>query len=88
SDFYVQEESIRFAMYAAYGFLDNALILRGKVGFDTTDYGLYNANDKVGLQVLTVQVSGDDRNRLNSEFDSGVFFGADLIYRFDLNKKK
>lgn len=88
SDFYVQEESIRFAMYAALGLLDNSLILRGKVGFDTTDYGLYNSSDKVGVQVLTIQVSGDDRNRLNSEFDSGVFFGADLIYRFDLNKKK
>lgn len=88
SDHYVQEESIRFAAYAAYGFLDNSLIVRGKIGLDTTDYGVYNSNDKVGVQVLTIQVSGDDRTRLNTEFDSGIFLGADLIYRFDLKNKK
>uniref|UniRef100_UPI00404A5A6E DUF6268 family outer membrane beta-barrel protein n=1 Tax=Flavobacterium sp. TaxID=239 RepID=UPI00404A5A6E len=88
SDFYVQEESIRLALYASYGLFDNSLLLRAKVGFDTTDYGLYSANDTVGLQILTAQVGGDDRNRLNSEFDSAIYLGADLIYRFDLAKKK
>lgn len=88
SDFYVQEESIRFAFYGAYGFMENSLILRGKVGFDTTDYGLYGANDTIGAQVLTFAVSGDDRNRLNSEFEGALFFGADLLYRFDLSKEK
>lgn len=88
SNFYVQEESIRLAMYASYGLLDNALLLRAKVGLDTTDYGLYNSNDTIGVQVLTIQLGGDDRNRLNAEFDSSIFFGGDIIYRFDLNKKK
>ena len=87
SNFYVQEESIRFAAYVAYGLLDNSLIVRGKIGYDTTDYGMYNSNDTVGVQVLTVQLGGDDRVRLNSEFDAGIFMGADLIYRFDLSKK-
>ena len=49
SDFYVQEESIRFAMYLSYGFLKNSLLVRGKVGYDTTDYGVYNSNDTVGV---------------------------------------
>lgn len=84
SAFYVQEESIRLALFTSYGFMDNDLILRAKVGFDTTDYGLYNQGDTVGLQVLTLQVNGDNRNRLNSEFDSALFFGIDLIYRLDL----
>lgn len=83
---YVQEESIRFAMYASFGLLDNSLLLRAKVGFDTTDYGLYNSNETVGVQVLTVPLSGDNRTRLNSEFDSGIFFGGDIIYRFDIKK--
>ena len=74
SGFYVQEESIRFAMYASYGLLDNALLLRAKVGLDTTDYGLYSSDDTIGVQVLTVQLGGDDRTRLNSEFASGLFF--------------
>ncbi len=81
---YVQEESIRFSLFAAYGFFDDALILRGKVGFDTTDYGLYNQGDTVGAQILTFQPGGDDRLRLNSEFDSSIFVGFDLIYRVDL----
>lgn len=84
SQFYVQEESIRFGLYAAYAFFDNAMILRGKVGFDTTDYGVYNQGDTVGAQVLTFQVSGDDRTRLNKEFDSSLFLGLDLIFRTDL----
>lgn len=82
--FYIQEESIRFALTTSYGFLDGSLIVKAKVGFDTTDYGLYEQNDKVGAQVLTFQVSGDDRNRLNAEFDSGLFFGGDIIYRLPL----
>jgi len=79
--FYTQEESIRFALFTSYGFLDNNLILRGKVGLDTTDYGVYNEGDTIGLQVLTFQVGGDDRNRLNAEFDSSLFVGVDLIFR-------
>lgn len=88
SAFYVQEESIRFGMYASYAMKENSLIFRAKIGYDTTDYGLYNQNDTVGLQVLTIQVSGDNRNRLNTEYIAAPFVGGDIIYRFDLNKKK
>lgn len=87
SDLYTQEESIRFALYAALGLMDNSIILRGKVGFDTTDYGVYNSNEKVGAQVLTFPLSTDKRNRLNSEFDSSLYIGFDAIYRFDLTKE-
>jgi hypothetical protein len=87
NDAYVQEESIRFALYASYAFLDNALIVRGRVGYDTTDYGLYSENDTIGAQVLTFPLAGDDRTRLNSEFDAALYVGADLIYRFDLSKE-
>lgn len=81
SAFYVQEESIRFSLFAAYGFMDDTLIVRGRVGLDTTDYGTYAQGDKIGAQILTFQVSGDDRTRLNSEFDSAPFVGVDLIFR-------
>lgn len=88
SDFYTQEESIRFAFYAALSLMDNSIILRGKVGFDTTDYAVYNSNEKVGAQVLTFPLSSDKRNRLNSEFDSSLYLGFDAIYRFDLTKEQ
>lgn len=81
---YVQEESIRFALFTSYGFLDDTLILRAKIGLDTTDYGVYAQGDTVGAQLLTFQLNGDQRSRLNSEFASAAFFGLDLIYRLDL----
>ncbi|MGB3591522.1 MAG: hypothetical protein WBA16_07535 [Nonlabens sp.] len=84
NDFYVQEESIRFSLYASLDLYKGQVIGRAKVGLDTTDYGLYNAGDEVGVQVLTFQVEGDERIRLNSEFDSSMYFGLDLIYRFGL----
>ncbi len=82
--FYVQEESVRFSAFAAYGFLDDSLIVRGRVGLDTTDYGLYAQGDEVGVQILTFQVGGDDRTRLNSEFEAAPFVGVDLIFRIDI----
>lgn len=85
---YVQEESIRFALYASHGFLGNAIIIRARAGFDTTDYGLYDSNETVGAQLLTFPLTGDGRNRLNPEFSSALYFGADLFYRFDLTKEK
>lgn len=64
--------------------MDDKLILRAKAGLDTTDYGLYNSGDRIGAQILTIQVNGDDRARLNNEFDSSVYFGFDAIYRLNL----
>lgn len=84
SSLYVQEESIRGSLFAGYAFLDNTLVVRGKVGLDTTDYGLYRQGDTIGAQLLTFQLGGDDRDRLNSEFDSSIFYGFDLIYRLGL----
>ncbi|WP_213520062.1 DUF6268 family outer membrane beta-barrel protein [Nonlabens sp.] len=84
ADTYVQEESIRFALYAGYSFMKDQLIVRAKAGLDTTDYGLYNTGDTVGAQVLTVALGGDDRTRLNNEFASSMFLGFDVIYRLDL----
>ncbi|MFT4942890.1 MAG: hypothetical protein ACI8RH_000627 [Flavobacteriales bacterium] len=83
SDFYVQEESIRFSAFAAYGFLDDMLILRARVGLDTTDYGVYNKNSNSIVQVLTAQI-GDERARENSEFSAAPFVGLDLMFRVDL----
>lgn len=83
-DLYVQEESIRAGLYLSYALMNETLQLRAKVGFDTTDYGLYQQGDVVGAQVLTFQLSGDDRVRLNNEFDSALFFGVDIFYRLGL----
>lgn len=85
---YVQEESIRVGAYISYGFLNNALILRLRAGYDTTEYGVYESGDEIGAQLLTFPISGDNRNRLNPELTAGFYFGGDLIYRFDLRNEK
>ena len=84
SNIYIQEESIRAGLYLSYAMLNETLQVRAKIGFDTTDYGLYEQGDTVGAQVLTFQLNGDDRNRLNNEFDSALFFGVDIFYRLGL----
>ncbi|MGK0386200.1 MAG: hypothetical protein ACI849_000809, partial [Patiriisocius sp.] len=63
---------------------DEKLILRAKVGLDTTDYGLYAQDDTIGVQILTFQLGGDDRTRLNSEFSAAPFVGLDLLFRIDI----
>ena len=83
SDFYVQEESIRLSAFAAYGFLNDMLIVRARFGLDTTDYGVYNKNQNSIVQVLTVQV-GEERTRENSEFSAAPFVGIDLMFRVGL----
>ena len=82
-DFYAQEESIRLSAFAAYGFLNDMLIVRARVGLDTTDYGIYNKNQNSIVQVLTAQI-GDERTRENSEFSAAPFVGIDLMFRVGL----
>ena len=82
-DFYAQEESIRLSAFAAYGFLNDMLIVRARVGLDTTDYGIYNKNQNSIVQVLTAQI-GDERTRENSEFSAAPFVGIDLMLRVGL----
>jgi hypothetical protein len=79
--FYVQEESIRFNLYAGVSLFNGTLLARAKIGYDTTDYGVYLQGDTVGAQILTFQVGGDDRNRQNREFDAAPFMGVDLVLR-------
>ena len=85
SDFYVQEESIRLSAFAAYGFLNDMLIVRAKVGLDTTDYALYDKDAASVVQVLTKQIGNrKDEDRRNSEFAAAPFVGLDFIFRVGL----
>ncbi len=85
SDFYVQEESIRLSAFAAYGFLNDMLIVRARVGLDTTDYALYDKDAASVVQVLTKQIGNrKDEDRRNSEFAAAPFVGLDFIFRVGL----
>ena len=85
SDFYVQEESIRLSAFAAYGFLNDMLVVRARVGLDTTDYALYDKDAASVVQVLTKQIGNrKDVDRRNSEFAAAPFVGLDFIFRVGL----
>ena len=85
SDFYVQEESIRLSAFAAYGFLNDMLIVRARVGLDRTDYALYDKDAASVVQVLTKQIGNrKDEDRRNSEFAAAPFVGLDFIFRVGL----
>jgi hypothetical protein len=85
SDFYVQEESIRLSAFAAYGFLNDMLVVRARVGLDTTDYALYDKDAASVVQVLTKQIGNrKDTDRRNSEFAAAPFVGIDLMFRLGL----
>ena len=85
SEFYVQEESIRLSAFAAYGFLNDMLIVRARVGLDTTDYALYDKDAVSVVQVLTKQIGNrKDEDRRNSEFAAAPFVGLDFIFRVGL----
>ena len=85
SDFYVQEESIRLSAFAAYGFLNDMLVVRARVGLDTTDYALYDKDAASVVQVLTKQIGNrKDEDRRNSEFAAAPFVGLDFIFRVGL----
>ena len=85
SEYYVQEESIRLSAFAAYGFLNDMLIVRARVGLDTTDYALYDKDAVSVVQVLTKQIGNrKDADRRNSEFAAAPFVGLDFIFRVGL----
>jgi hypothetical protein len=87
AEYYVKEASIRTSLYASYGFLKNAIILKGRAGLNITDYSLFNAYDKLGAEILIFTLSKDDRSRLNPKYKPSFYFGIDLMYRFDLRNE-
>lgn len=82
---YVQEESTRFSFYSAFELMKKTLFIKGKVGVNLLDFGLYESHDKMGLKILSFGFKEDQRIRLNSKWDPAIFFGGEIIYRFDLN---
>lgn len=64
--------------------LSDQLLLKTKLGYSIgRNYRVYDIQDRVtwGLSAFRFQ---DDRNQLNADFQDGLVFRADLIYRFQL----
>ncbi len=76
---YVERKVIDVSVFGNFHLFDN-IFMEARAGYSLSrDYGLYAENDKVALGLPLVNI-GDDRTRLNEEFDGGAFVHLRLIY--------
>ncbi len=83
---YVDVSSLDFAAYLQYNALENSVLIRGKVGYSTSNYEVYNNDEKINLGVSAFSF-GDDRVQLNPNISGGAYFKIEAIYRFHIVKK-
>ena len=84
---YVDFSSLDFSAYIQKGFINNNVLLRGKIGYSSNDFEVYNQGDKIDLG-LSAFSFGDDRTQLNPNIEGGVFLKFELLYRFHLTNEK
>lgn len=84
---YVDFSSLDFAAYIQKGFINNSVLLRGKIGYSSNDFEVYNQGDKIDLG-LSAFSFGDDRTQINPSIQGGVFLKFELLYRFHLSNEK
>lgn len=81
---YVDVSSLDFSGYLQLNLLNNSILLRGKIGYSSSNFEVYNQGEKINLG-LSAFSFGDDRNRLNPEINGSVFAKIEAIYRFQLS---
>ncbi|MDC7995113.1 DUF6268 family outer membrane beta-barrel protein [Altibacter sp. HG106] len=80
---YVDLSSLEFASYLQYNAFDRQVLLRGKLGYSSNNYEVYQQGETIDLG-LSAFSFGDDRTRLNPVINGGFFFKFEAIYRFHL----
>lgn len=84
---YVDVSSLDFSAYLQLNLLDNSVLLRGKLGYSSSNYEVYNENEKISLG-LSAFSFGDDRTQLNPELNGSLFAKVEAVYRFQLSTTK
>jgi len=84
---YVDVSSLDFSAYLQLNILDNSVLLRGKLGYSSSNYEVYNENEKISLG-LSAFSFGDDRTQLNPELNGSLFAKVEAVYRFQLSTTK
>ncbi|MBI9054015.1 MAG: hypothetical protein JEY96_09380 [Bacteroidales bacterium] len=81
---YVDRRSIDLSLFTNVHLWDN-IFFEGRVGYSVSkDYGLYDEDDKIDLGMPLVNF-GDDRVRLNQDFDGSPFVHLRLKYCIPVN---
>lgn len=84
---YVDVSSLEFASYVQFNTLNNSILLRGKFGYSSNNFEVYNQGETIDLG-LSAFAFGDDRTLLNPVIGGGFFFRLETIYRFQLTNDK
>lgn len=74
--------SIDFSAYLQLPILKN-IWLKGKVGFATNQFEVYDINEKVNWK-LSAFTFGDKRTQLNPAMNSNIYFKIEALYRIPL----
>jgi hypothetical protein len=77
---YVARSSNELNTYLQFHF-SKSLIVKTKVGYTISrTYKVFNDDDKVNMNLGSIYL-GDNRTQLNINFEKGVVFKAELLYR-------
>lgn len=84
---YVDQSSLEFSGYIQYALLQKSILIRGKVGYATSNNEVYAKDDTIDLGISAFSF-GDDRALLNPDLSGGVFLEVEAIYRFNIPSKQ
>ncbi len=84
NDFYVHAASNEVAAYLQFDLFKESLVIKAKAVYSMFDYGVYGDNDGTPFGMLG-WYPGDERIRLNSEYEGTLGFKVSAIYRFQLD---
>jgi hypothetical protein len=81
---YVDRRSIDVSAFTNVNLFDN-IFMEARAGYSLSrDYGIYAEDDKIDLGLPLVNI-GDDRTKLNDEFEGSPFIHLRLIYSIPVN---
>lgn len=80
---YADVNSLEFSGYIQFHFFDNQILLQTKIGYATSNYAMYDADEKIDLALSAFRF-GDSRTQLNPSIEGSLFLRAEIIYRFHI----
>lgn len=82
---YVDQRPIEASTYIQFGLAENSILLRAKLGYSSNTNEVYAQGDRLNYRISAFSF-GDNREQLNPDILSSVFFKFEAIYRIHFKK--